>query len=319
MAVSGGADSTALLRVLHSLTGKLGISVAAAHIHHGLRGEEADRDAEAVRSLADAIGVPCFVEGIDLSAVVNGSGNVEDAARHGRYHALAEIAQRENFDCAATAHTKSDQAETVLHRMTRSAGPSGLRGIRPAVEFCGVRFIRPLVDISRREVLRYLEAVNQTWREDKSNQDTGYSRNRIRHVVLPELQAINPDVETALSRLADILAADEEFFDSRIAEVIREIVVEKSGEWEMEVAQLRVLPDAVRWRLWRTAAERVAACRTGLSPKVLVSFEQLKQLDRLALGQEGRGEVQLRAGIVAKRIHGKVRLATRRQDPDTTA
>ena len=315
IAVSGGADSTALLYVLHSLIEKMTLRIAAVHIHHGLRGEDADRDMDAVQTLAGELGISCYVEHIDLTPVVEGSGNVEDAARTERYRAIADIARREGFDCAATAHTKSDQAETVLHRITRSAGPGGMQGVRPSIVLHGVRFIRPLLDRSRADVTAYLTALDRTWREDLTNADVHYARNRIRHNILSELRIINEDVETALSRLADISAADESFFENYVQEIIRTIAVNIDGEWEMDLERMRELPDAARWRFWRMLTGRMAGERTGTHARILVNFEQLRQLDRLVFSQEGRAEVQLRCGLVARRIRRTIKLAYSRQDP----
>ena len=309
-AVSGGGDSTCLLLVLHSLQEKLAFQLGAAHIHHGLRGSEADGDAESVQRLADRLNLPCVVEKIDLAAVVEGAGNVEDAARHGRYGALATIARTGGYGAVATGHTLNDQAETVLHRMIRSSGPSGLRGVRPSLELLGARFVRPLIDRSRIEVVQYLESLQQRWREDSSNRDPTSARNRLRHRVFPELRLINSGVESAFARLADIVTADEEFFAHAVQERAEEMVRDVDGVLEMDVHELRSLPKALRWRLWRWVLERLVSCETSkdeLTPRVLLRFEQIKQLERLVLGQEGRGTLHLRAGITVERIRGYVR------------
>lgn len=310
LAVSGGADSTALLRVMHSLIDKLTLRIVVAHIHHGLRGEEADRDADRVFHLAAGLGLVCHVEKIDLQAVANGTGNLEDNARHARYQRLAEIARTEGCSHAATGHTQSDQAETVLHRLIRSAGPCGLQGIRPSVDFYSVHWIRPLLDQSRAAICAYLSALQQEWCEDGTNRELTFSRNRIRHVILPELHAINSDVESALSRLAEISAADEAFFQAEVSRLQKEMMHQNGDFIEMDVHELRALPESLRWRMWRVVVERLestAQRQPDTYPSLLVAFEQIKQLDRLVMSQEGRGEIQLRNGIVIERRHYRIR------------
>ncbi len=302
-AVSGGSDSTALLCVLHALQTKLDLRIVAAHIHHGLRGADADKDAEAVRSLAGTLDVEFIVKNIDLSSTVEGAGNVEDVARYERYRTLAAMAEDIQADAIATGHNKNDQAETVLHRLIRSAGPCGTQGIRPQVELFGMRFIRPLLDCSREDIHAYLQDNGKTWQEDATNCDVEYSRNRLRHCVIPELKKINSETETALSRFADIMAVDEAYFETEVAQAAERLFERHGSELRADIKKLRELPKAIRWRLWRwlgnALGERAGAADSR--PGQLVNFEQIKQLERLVLGQEGKGLVHMRSGILVVR------------------
>ena len=162
--------------------------LVVAHFHHGLRGAESDSDADFVAQLASELRLPCRVERRDMRVESSGR-NLEAAARHARYEWLAFIAQSEGFDCVATGHNANDQAETVLFHLLRGTGLTGLRGIarrrRIAPE---VRVIRPLLSANRSDIERYLNSLSQRWRQDSSNADRRFSRNRIRHELLPLLE-----------------------------------------------------------------------------------------------------------------------------------
>ncbi len=209
-ALSGGADSTALLLSLR----ELGYEVCAAHVHHGIRGEEAERDARFCEELCAREGVPFRLCRTDVPALCRErKTGVEETARAERYRLLEEA--REAFGCAhvATAHNLEDNAETVLLHLTRGAGLSGLCGIPPVRG----RIIRPLLFTSRRDVLSYLEARGQPFVTDSTNECTDLARNRIRRCVLPELEKINPGCAAALARTAELLSRDEAVLEAASA------------------------------------------------------------------------------------------------------
>lgn len=221
VAVSGGADSVALLRSLHSL----GLTLTVAHVNHQLRGTESDADETFVRELCESLGVPRWVKTANVVALAAGE-NLEAAARRIRYQFFAELAADCGAQWIATGHTADDQAETVLHRIARGTGIQGLRGVLKAptptpppegggllpappsppgkgVGRLGLGLIRPLLTITRAEILEYLAAINQPFREDASNADPRFTRNRIRHELLPLLKTFNPDVVASLGHLAE--------------------------------------------------------------------------------------------------------------------
>ncbi len=208
VAASGGADSTALALVLKDF----GCSVALAHVHHGIRGKSADADARFVRALAKKLGAPFFLGKFDVPASVRESGeSLEMAARRIRRDFLAATAKREGIRFIATGHTADDQAETVLMRIVRGTSITGLAGIPYETERGGVKFIRPLRDATREQVVRFLKSRRQPWREDETNAGDFAWRNRVRHEILPLLERrLNPSVRQALRRLADIAAAEDE-------------------------------------------------------------------------------------------------------------
>ncbi|VTT97142.1 trna -lysidine synthetase : tRNA(Ile)-lysidine synthase OS=Blastopirellula marina DSM 3645 GN=tilS PE=3 SV=1: ATP_bind_3 [Gemmataceae bacterium] len=242
--VSGGADSVALLRALAaSRTGPLTVT----HVNHGLRGVESDGDAAFVRDFAASLNLACVTKAIDVASL---GGNLESTARRVRYEFFAEVARDAGATWIATGHTADDQAETVLHRIVRGTGIQGLRGIARVREWAvgsgqwtektedssttyGSGFsslptshcplptlTRPLLAVMRADVLDHLASIGQVFREDSSNADPRFTRNRIRHELLPLLRTFNPDVVSALAKLAELANDAHEIVTERAAEVL---------------------------------------------------------------------------------------------------
>ncbi len=216
VAVSGGADSVALLgTLLTARPPRPDAALIIAHLNHQLRGPDADADEEFVRNLAARLSGGLIYRSArrDVPALARAAGtNVEDTARRVRYDWLAATAAELGARWVATGHTADDQAETVLHRLLRGTGLRGLRGIaarRPLAQ--SVELVRPLLEVSRAEILEYLRAATLDWREDATNRDLAYTRNRIRHELLPQLAEYNPAIGSLLGRLAR--QADEAYRD----------------------------------------------------------------------------------------------------------
>lgn len=207
--VSGGADSVALLRGLHSLRAESAQTgegrLMAAHFNHKLRGAEADADEGFVRQLCDRLALPLEVGTAQNDLKTSGGDGLEAAAREARYTFFQQTAMRLGARYLVTAHTADDQVETMLHRLMRGTGIGGLAGIRQSREFApGVALFRPLLEVRRQEVRAFLEFLGQDFREDSSNLDTSLTRNRIRHQLLPLLERdFAPEVRTALLRLGE--------------------------------------------------------------------------------------------------------------------
>jgi len=205
VAVSGGADSVALLCALAADRPPSGLVVA--HLNHQLRETASDADAAFVADLLPQL--PHHIESIDVRWAAEGD-NLEATARRVRYDFLSRVAASMGAGWVATGHTLDDQTETVLHRLIRGTGLRGLRGIAAVRELTpGVRLIRPMLTVAREDVIAYLRAIGQSWREDESNRDPVFTRNRIRHELLPLLRTFNPAIADVLGRLAG--QADETF------------------------------------------------------------------------------------------------------------
>ena len=216
VALSGGADSVATLAALDLIAPRLGLRLSAAHVHHGLRGREADEDAEFAGELAARLKVPFQL--LRLPPGLAQGGNTEERARELRYRALSHAARELGATKIATGHTRDDQAETVLLRVVRGSGPRGLVAIQPvAATGEGVPVIRPLLECSRSQLERFLAASALPHREDSSNRSGRFLRNRIRHDVLPLLRQLNPAVDRALADLATLSGERERW----LADVLR--------------------------------------------------------------------------------------------------
>ena len=218
VAVSGGADSVALLRVLLELREELGIVLFVAHFNHQLRGEESDDDERFVAELAYQHDLPFFAGRGDVREhATSNKLSMEHAARELRYQWLTELARDEKLDAFATAHTSDDQAETVLMKFLRGAGTRGIAGIHSLLRG-DIPIVRPLLKISRKEIERFLNSLDQTWREDRSNLDTRHTRNRIRHELLPLLERdYNPNLRQLLAEAAEVAQDEEDFWSVTIA------------------------------------------------------------------------------------------------------
>lgn len=239
--VSGGADSVALLRFLAALRPQFGWDLVVCHIHHGLRGAEADRDECFVRALADQLGLPCAVSRIDAAALaLRDHISVEEAGRMARYAFFAQTAGEGGR--IATAHTLDDSIETVLMNLVRGTGLRGLCGI-PRIRG---NIVRPLLDCTRAEVEDYLGALGQPYCTDSTNLTDDYTRNRIRHDILPRLCALNPNFSGAMARMLPRLAAQQAITDCLAAQSAQQLHAACGG---LSRQGLSALPEPVCDRL----------------------------------------------------------------------
>lgn len=230
VAVSGGPDSVALLLGLHKLQSACSLSLSVAHLNHSLRGDDSDRDAEFVAQLAKSLDLPCDVEKIDVSSLATAGTGIEEMARNARLDFLNRIAQQRQASWIATAHHQDDQVETLLHHLIRGTGLSGLRGIPHRRELSpGIFLVRPLLKIPRQSLLTALEEAKQPYCLDASNTSDEFTRNRIRHQLLPLLRSeFNPRVDDALSRLASQAAEWEDFLRTSAAKFLATAILDRS-------------------------------------------------------------------------------------------
>jgi tRNA(Ile)-lysidine synthase len=223
LAVSGGADSVTLLRILLELRQELGIVLSVVHLNHLLRGAEADADEQFVRDLARSHQLEFIGERRDVRAyAAEHKLSLETAAREVRYGFFERLLREKRLDKIATAHTLDDQAETVLLKLLRGSGTRGLAGIYPQRKVLpGTgHIVRPMLGVQRSEVESYLAALGQTWREDSSNQELRHTRNRIRHEVLPVLERVSPGLRKSLADVAEIARAEEEYWSAEVTALL---------------------------------------------------------------------------------------------------
>ncbi len=289
--VSGGMDSVALLWLLAGLRCELGIRLAAAHFHHGIR-VEADGDEALVRALCSQLGVPLTVGRADVPALAAAEGlSLEVASRQARHAFFRRAMAETGCTRLALAHHRDDQAETVLLRLLRGAGAAGLAAMAP-VEGNGI--VRPLLCVGRAEIAAWCAEQNITWREDATNADQTIPRNWVRHTLLPLLsQRLNPSAAEALCRTADLLRQDDRALEDCAAAAL-DGLAQGPGEASLPVAALAAQPPAVRGRMLRRMAAAVGLTQ-DLGQERVAAMESL-----LAPGKGGR-RVELPHGAVALR------------------
>lgn len=316
--MSGGADSTALLLALHNLAGELRLELRAAHLHHGLRGAEADADLRFVRGLCARLRVPLDAARWDTRARMRRRGlSGQDGLRVLRRGFLAAAAGRAGADAVVTAHTADDQLETLLMRLGRGAGLAGLAGMRPAVRRSGPDgarrlWIKPLLHATRAMIETDLVSIGQPWREDRSNLDPRYTRSRVRHEAVPALgRALLPRAGAARAREVLALRAARATAAARDAErVIGRLAARvvpaptRSGRDDAAIpaARLARLPKALRRAVLARAWRGCRGPAPGLTDRHFTALERLIDTGR------GGAIIQLPGGWTAERDRGVVRL-----------
>jgi len=329
LAVSGGADSTALLYTMQALRseGIIGAQLVCAHINHRLRGSAADEDEEFVVDQAAKLGLEIRVRRVDVRAFVRRNKlSIETAARELRIGSLVEIAKECNCSLIATAHQKDDNAETVVQRMLRGTGIRGLGGIRPMRVFGnGSKFARPMLCVGRREILEYLRQRGLKWRDDHTNAECTYTRNYIRHRLLPALQA--DCAGSIVEQLSELSQSARKYYDlvcSRADATWSDSVHSIEGGIVLDLGMFRDEAEAVKVELVRRALAAVGCGEREMTRK---HYERILQL---AKQNVGGGKVELPGGYEARREYGRLarpstgglvfeRAPTRREEPTDTA
>lgn len=289
-AVSGGADSLCLLHVLHDLQTTVGFHLTAATFDHGLRGADGAADAAYVVDVCAQWGIVCHAgRAVEPLAERAAGVGLEAAARRARYEFLMSVCLQVGADRAATGHHADDQAETVLLRLLRGSGLTGIAGMAfaaPLPYAPGLRLIRPLLRLRRSDCDAYCAAIGVTPREDATNRDRERLRNQIRWEVLPMLRAINPQIETALGSLAEIAAVDDGFIQAALLRATPDEISDDAGI-TLPRRSFRALPDALRRRWIASAARRL----TG-DEGAAISHDRVLAAD--ALARRGRtGQIAL--------------------------
>lgn len=267
IAVSGGADSVALLRLLLELRKDVGAVLSVVHFNHRLRGADSDDDERFVADLAQKHKLELHCGSGEVSAYAADKHlSLEAAARELRYQYFRQLLRECGLSRIATGHTLDDQAETVLLKIIRGAGGRGLAGIYPKVQVSScqrsapgsqqISIIRPLLGTRRRELEAYLVSLGQSWREDKSNRDLRHLRNRVRHGILPRLERnFNPAVREALAETAEIARAEEDYWGKEVTRVLPLVWQVEGNEGILNISPLTTLPLALQRRVVRAATE----------------------------------------------------------------
>ena len=287
VAVSGGADSVALLSLLLEVQTQFELELIVAHLNHNLRGKASDEDEEFVRALAARLGTRFISEKIPAADVKTRLGGLENWAREQRYAFLLRAAGSVHSQRVALGHTMNDQAETFLMRLFRGSGSVGLSAMSSKREM----FIRPLLSVQRKEILKYLKLRGIQWREDASNLDTQFLRNRLRQELIPSLQdRYNPKIVPQLAATADILREDSEALRFWAAEVFDQEAILEGNSVSWKVDSLVSLPSGLQKRLIRLSFERMAPRGHTLSARNVASIIEL-------LG-EGKSGTSLQTGLL---------------------
>ena len=288
--VSGGADSVTLSHVLTELRSTLEIDVELAHLHHGLR-PEADDDEAFCRELAEGLGLPFTFERVDVASLAARSKrSLEEQGRVCRYRFLAEQAACRGCTRIAVAHTMDDQAETFLMRALRGSGARGLGSMRPVAR----ERIRPLIELRRDEILAFLGERELGYRDDPSNGDLRFTRNRLRHDILPRLGELNPHVAETLARNAETLRDEEDFMDAAARTAFKELASADGATITLSVEALAAFPVAIKRRVVRRAVEVLRGHTRNLSQRHVEDA-----LSLLENGKSGR-EIHLPGLVVAR-------------------
>jgi tRNA(Ile)-lysidine synthase len=328
VAVSGGADSVALLRAMVEAAPATGLVVSIAHVHHGIRGAEADEDAAFVQALAERMGCAFHLHHVDTPAAAREhKQTLEEAARMLRYAWFRALLTEGQADAVATAHTLDDQAETVLIRLLRGAWTEGLGGIHPVIRSaperrtgatpeCGL-ILRPFLGVRRAEIEAWLRALGQAWREDATNAETTFTRNRIRHELLPRLGEFNPRIAEQLAHMAELARDEEAWWNEELRRLLPQLLLPgrpvrgggravsthpEERSVGMELERLRALPAALRRRVLRAAVEQLGCA---------LNFEQTERLMAMVSAEAiaaGAKKQELTAELRAERTVRELRL-----------
>ncbi len=306
--VSGGPDSMALLHGLCALNHEQGFSlqIHVAHVNHMLRGFEVEKDVAFVQAAADSLGLPCSVHACDVASMAKQRGqSVEEAAREERYHFFERVCLQIGSQHAAVGHHSDDHAETILFRILRGTGLRGLGGIpvhRPISPMSDVRIVRPLLRFSRAQIVEFLSDRGVPYREDRTNASTEPMRNRIRHLILPQLEAeVNPQVRDALIRLGEQARWVEEYLNETAQRTLETLIISRTDQsLTLNAASLgrksRIIQTELVWR-------SVAVFEIGQQD---LAFTHIKAvLDLIADPASGK-QLSLPGGMTVSKLYDRL-------------
>lgn len=297
VAVSGGPDSVCLLHILHELKDELNIRLVVAHYDHGLRPAEDKSETAFVRSLAQSLGLP-FETAKGHLLEKQSPGSREEVARNARYAFLEKVRKKHKAQKIALGHNLNDQAETILMRLLRGSGPSGLTGMPPCRDGS---IIRPLIEIERSEIESYLKAKKLSSVTDSSNLKTAYLRNKIRREVMPLLEVHQPQLAPLLSQTAEILRDEDDYLD-RIAEawLTGNMGLSPHHSVKVPIATFLALPVALRRRVIRTGIKKVKKDLRRMS------WDHVEAIQRMAQSEKPQAILNLPGRLTVQRTYDRL-------------
>ncbi len=297
VAVSGGPDSVCLLDILYRLRDTLGIDLVVAHFDHGLRPGEDESETQFVESLTQSLNLP-FKTKRTQALLIAGSPSLEERAREARYRFLEQVKKETHAQKIALGHNLNDQAETILMRLLRGSGPSGLGGITPQRED---RVVRPLIELTREEIEGYLGKRGLRYVSDSSNRNTTFLRNRIRLELLPQIKKYQPRIVEILGKTAGIMRTEEVWLEEEAGAWINDFAEQgANGEVSIPLPPFRALPEALKGRVIRQVLRRVGGNLRR------VGFRHVEAVNRLAVGERPQASFNLPNRITASRVYDRL-------------
>lgn len=295
VAVSGGPDSIALMRVMTKIAADFRLSPVIIHVNHDLRGEESEREERFVRTLGDSMNIPVAAKKISVPAIKEREqGSIENIARRERYRFFEEVMERYNLDKIALGHNQDDQAETVIMKFLRGSGLGGLRGILPVRD--GI-YVRPLIEVTREEILAFLEEEGAQYMNDSSNVDNTYMRNRIRNRLIPDLQQqYNPRLVENIARMADIIRLENDFIDQCVdSSLLKLNIIYEGSRIGIHIPDFKLLHPVLRLRIIKKLLQ------DHTSSKMKITSVHVKAVFDLIESPRSSGILNLPLGITVRR------------------
>ena len=306
VAVSGGPDSVALLHILAELSGRYDIELAVAHLNHMLRGKEADRDARFVRKMADDLSLPFIIEEVNVKNIAKARKmSIEEAAREARYDFYSRAAAKFGAARIATGHTLDDQAETILMRLLKGSGSLGLSGIPYKRKSGNILVIRPLLDVTRKTIDKYLKKNRVTACIDATNLNIVYFRNKIRNILIPILEKdFNPKIKYVLASMASTFADESSYLAGIAAKKMKHICRMTRGGVELKIKGIAREHAALQRLIVRQVLAYLAGSKKG------ITYKHWEAIESLIRGEEHK-QINLLGRIKAAKNSGKI-IFTRR-------
>jgi len=295
VAVSGGPDSITLLHVMSKIAAGYQLSLVIVHVNHDLRGEESEREERFVRELGETMKIPVEARKISITAIrKREQGSVENISRRERYKYFKEVTERYSLDKIVLGHNRDDQAETVIMKFLRGSGLGGLRGILPVRD--GL-YARPLIEVSRKEILAFLKEEGVQYMTDSSNVDDIYVRNRIRNRLIPGLKdQYNPRLIENIARMADIIRLENDFIEQYVDDALLKLnIIYEGNRIGIHIANFKLLHPVLRLRIIKRLLENRS------SSKMKISYVHVKAVIDLIEGPRSNGLLDLPLGITVRR------------------